>query len=60
MILASGFYVDYTRNNMDVDDGHTDYSAVNEDHGHTDGHAYTRTWSDIVSRGTIRGRNVQP
>ena len=34
-------------NNVDVDDRHTD------------GHADSRTWSDTVSRGTIRKRNVQ-
>ena len=26
---------------------------------HTDGHAYTRTWSGVVSRGINRGSNVQ-
>ena len=27
--------------------------------GHTDGHTYTRIWSDVVSRGTIRESKVQ-
>ena len=35
-------------NNVDMDDGHID------------GHADTRTWSDVISRGTIVGRKVQP
>ena len=39
--------VEDTVNNVDVDDRHID------------GHADTRTWSDVVSRGTIRRRNTQ-
>ena len=48
-----------TENNVDVDDRHTDGYAVNVDHGQIYGHAYTCTWYDVVSRGTIIGRNVQ-
>ena len=33
---------------------------VDLDYRHTYGHADTHTWSDVVSIGTIRGRNVQP
>ena len=43
-----------------MDDKHTDGHAGNVDHGNTDGHSYTRTWFDIVSRGIIGERNVQP
>ena len=37
-----------TVNNLDLDDGHTDV------------YVDTRTCSDVVSIGMIRGRNVQP
>ena len=47
------------RNNVDVENGHIDRHAGNVDHGHTDGHTDTRTWSDLVSRCTIRGRKMQ-
>ena len=39
--------VEDTGNNVDVDDGQIDR------------HADTCTWSDILSRGTIGGKNVQ-
>ena len=45
---AGGGGVEDTGNYFDVDDEHTD------------GHSDTCTWSDVVSRGKIRGRNVQP
>ena len=50
--------VEDTGNNLDVDERHTDRHADNVDHGHTEGHADTCTWSDVVSRGNIGGRNV--
>ena len=40
--------VEDTGNNIDVDDENTD------------GHVDTRTCSNVVRRGTIGGRNVQP
>ena len=40
--------VQYMGKNVDVDDRHTDR------------HADTYTWSNVVSRDTIGGRNVQP
>ena len=51
-------YVEDTVNNVNVDDGHTDVHLDNVDDGHTDGHADACTWSDVVSKGTIGGRNV--
>ena len=33
---------------------------VDMDDEHTDGNADTRTWSDVVIRGTMGGRKVQP
>ena len=38
----------------------TQIDIVNVDNGNTDGHADTRTWSGVVIRATIGGRNVQP
>ena len=52
--------VEDTGNNVDVDDGHTDGHVDNVDDGHTDGHIDTCTWSDVLRRSTIGGRNVQP
>ena len=34
-------------------------NSVDVDDGHTDGHADTCTWSNVVRRGAIGGRNVQ-
>ena len=48
ILIKNIVLVEDTVNNVDVDDGHT-YC-----------HADTHTWSDIVSRGMIRGRNMQP
>ena len=45
--LKSKERVEDVVNNIDVDDEHTDR------------HADTCTWSDILSRGTIGGKNVQ-
>ena len=35
-------------------------NIIDVDDGHTNGHADTHTWSDVVSIGSITGRNVQP
>ena len=51
--------VENTGNNVDVENGHTYGHAYNTYDGHTDGHVDARTWSDVVSRGTIRRRNTQ-
>ena len=48
VILQSDNAIEDTENNVDVDDGNTD------------GHADTRTWSDVVSRGMIVESNMQP
>ena len=45
--------VEDTVNNLDVYDRQTERHAFNVDHGYTYGNAYTCTWSDVVSRGTI-------
>ena len=58
MSSTSKVFVEYKVNNVDVDDGHTCGHAVNLYHGQTDGHAYVRTWSDIVIRGMIGVSNV--
>ena len=47
-------------NSVGVDDGHTYGSVSNVDCGHIDGHGETGTWSDVVSRSMIGGRNLQP
>ena len=51
--------VENTGNNVDVENGHTYGHAYNTYDGHTDGHVDARTWSDVVSRGAIKGRNKQ-
>ena len=52
--------VEDTVNIVFVNVGHIDGHAFNVDHGYTDRNAYTCTWSFVVSRGTIGGKNVQP
>ena len=47
-------------NNVDVDDRHTDGHADNVGDGHIDAHSDAHNWSEVVSRGTIRVRNLQP
>ena len=34
-------------------------NSVDVDYRHTDGHADTRTWSDVVRRGAIGGGNIR-
>ena len=46
-------------NNVDVYDGKKYGRANNVDDGHTVIHVDARTWYDVVSRVTIRGRNVR-
>ena len=41
-----------------MDDGHIDGTEGNVDHGYTDPHADARSWSYVVIRVTIGGRNV--
>ena len=43
-----------------MDDRHTDGHAGSVYHIHTDGHAYTRTWYEAVSRGTTVESKLQP
>ena len=49
-----------TGNNVYVDDRRTDGHANNVGDVHTYAHEDSCTWSEVVSRDTIRGSNVQP
>ena len=52
-------YVEDMLNNVYVDDRHTFRHDDNVVGGQTDMHADAHTWYELVSSGTIRGRNVQ-
>ena len=51
--------VEDTGNNVYVDDRHTYRHEDNVVGGQTDMHADAHAWYELVSSGTIRGRNVQ-
>ena len=56
--LLEQLIVEDTGNNVDVDDGHIDRHADNVHHIYTYTHVDVRTWSYVVIRVTIEGRNV--
>ena len=57
--LQEHIYVENMGNNVDVDDGRTENNADNVYDGHIDRHEDARNWSDVVSRGSVGGRNVR-